>query len=154
LSWIKNIINELLTKYETNEPTELCQYLGINITYEFLGEQDLLAYYLNSGGYRFIVVHDSLDYYDRRVSIAHELGHALLHPDLNTSFLKNNTFQSADKYEHQANVFAANLLLPDGFEKDTDFEGMTIEQIAEMMAMPVELLIFKMKTTTFNNNEG
>lgn len=145
MDWIKNTIQALLGKYETNEPTELCDHLGIHITYEFLGEQDLLGYYINSGNYKFIVVHDGLDYYDQRVVIAHELGHALLHPELNTSFLKQNTFQSIDKYEYQANVFAAHLLLPDDFEKDVEFEGMTVEQIAEMVGMPVNYINYKSK---------
>lgn len=145
MNWIKRKINKLLEVYETNEPTELCDHLGVHITYEFLGEQDLLGYYINSGNYKFIVVHDQLDYYDQRVVIAHELGHALLHPELNTSFLKNNTFQSTDKYEYQANVFASNLLLPDGFEKDVEFEGLTVEQIAEVVAIPVALVKFKFR---------
>lgn len=145
MNWIKDTIQKLLEKYETNEPDELCDHLGIHITYEFLGEQDLLGYYINSGEYKFIVVHDGLDYYDRRVVIAHELGHALLHPELNTSFLKYNTFQSLEKYENQANAFAAHLLLPDDFEIDIEFWGMTIEQIAETVAMPVELINYKLK---------
>ena len=45
-----------------------------------------------------------------------------------------------DKYEYKANVFAANLLLPDEFQKDAEFEGMTVDQIAEMVAMPIELI--------------
>lgn len=144
MSWINDTIQKLLEKYETNEPAELCGFLGIHITYEFLGEQDLLGYYLKTDTYKFIIVHDQLDYFDQRVIIAHELGHVLLHPELNTSFLKNNTFLSVDKYEYQANVFAANLLLPDGFEKDFEFVGMTVEQIADTVAIPVSLLKLKL----------
>jgi Zn-dependent peptidase ImmA (M78 family) len=141
MDWIKDKINYLLEKYDTNEPTELAECLGIHIVYEFLA--DVQGYYVNAGDYKFIVVNNNLDYYDQRVVIAHELGHVLLHPTLNSSFLKNNTLLCTDKYEYQANYFAANLLLPDGFERDVDFKGMTVEQIAGVVGVPVELVTMK-----------
>lgn len=45
-------------------------------------------------------------------------------------------------------MFAANLLLPDGLEKDAEFERMTVEQIAEMVAIPVELVLLKLDLNT------
>ncbi|WP_412055234.1 ImmA/IrrE family metallo-endopeptidase [Bacillus altitudinis] len=41
---------------------------------------------------------------------AHELGHALLHNESNTPFLKRNTFFSTEKIELEANFFAMHLL--------------------------------------------
>jgi len=143
LNWIKEIIDKLLENYKTNEPIELAEALNINVTYELL--VDMQGYYLNSGKFKFIVVNSNLDYYDKRVVIAHELGHALLHPNLNTSFLTSGTFASIDKYERQANEFAAHLLLPDGFEKDIEFKNKTVEQIARMVGLPVELVNLKLK---------
>lgn len=145
IDWIKDTIHKLLEKHETNEPSELCDQLGIRVIYEFLGEQEILGYSIKSVKAKIIVVDDQLDYYDRRVVLAHELGHALLHPDLNSTVIDKNTFQSMNKLEIQANTFAADLLLPDGFEKDVDFIGKTNEQIAAMVAMPVELVELKFK---------
>lgn len=144
MDWIKNKINDLLEKYGTNEPTELAEALGINIVYEFLA--DMQGYYVNSGKFKFIVVNNNLDYYDQRVVIAHELGHTLLHPELNTSFLKNHTYMSTDKYEHQANIFIANLLLPDNFEKDEIFKGMNLEQIAGIVGLPIDITRLKISS--------
>lgn len=48
---------------------------------------------------------------------AHELGHALLHRNINTPFLSKNTLFSIDKIERQANTFAVELLLPDNILK-------------------------------------
>ena len=50
---------------------------------------------------------------EQRFSCAHELGHALLHPDANTPFLTKYTYLSVDKYEIEANKFALKLLIPD-----------------------------------------
>lgn len=144
MDWIKDKINDLLEKYGTNEPTELTEALGINIVYEFLA--DMQGYYVNSGKYKFIVVNNNLDYYDQRIVIAHELGHALLHPELNTSFLKDHTYMSTDKYEHQANYFLAHLLLPDGFEKDIAFRDMSLKQIAVIVGLPIDIIRLKISS--------
>ncbi|QUH28299.1 ImmA/IrrE family metallo-endopeptidase [Vallitalea guaymasensis] len=142
MQWIKHKINNLLEQYGTNEPTELADYLGIAIIYEYLGNNNGL--YINQNGCKFIVVNKNLDYYDQRVIIAHELGHAVLHSNLNMAYLENNTYYSRDKFEYQANYFVANLLLPDGFEKDVDFEGMSINQISGLVGMPIELVNIKL----------
>ncbi|WP_193774389.1 ImmA/IrrE family metallo-endopeptidase [Vallitalea guaymasensis] len=114
----------LLEQHGTNDPTELAYYLGITIIYEYLGNNNGL--YINQNGFKFILVNNNLDYYDKRVIIAHELGHAVLHDNLNMAHLENNTYCSRDKFEYQANYFATNLLLPDGLENDIEFEGMTM----------------------------
>lgn len=44
---------------------------------------------------------------------AHELGHSILHPNVNTPFLRKHTLFSIDRIERQANTFAVELLLPD-----------------------------------------
>ena len=44
---------------------------------------------------------------------AHELGHSILHPNVNPPFLRKHTLFSIDKIERQANTFAVKLLLPD-----------------------------------------
>ena len=46
---------------------------------------------------------------------AHELGHSILHPNVNPPFLRKHTLFSIDKIERQANAFAVELLLPDEF---------------------------------------
>ncbi|MBS6382501.1 MAG: ImmA/IrrE family metallo-endopeptidase [Veillonella dispar] len=46
---------------------------------------------------------------------ANELGHTILHPNINTPFLRKHTLFSIDKIERQANAFAVELLLPDEF---------------------------------------
>ena len=45
--------------------------------------------------------------------LAHELGHAILHPKTNITYLESNTFYSKEKFEIAANTFAAELLIED-----------------------------------------
>lgn len=44
---------------------------------------------------------------------AHELGHAIMHPDANTPFLRKCTGLLISKMEIEANKFAAELLIDD-----------------------------------------
>ncbi|MGE7091255.1 ImmA/IrrE family metallo-endopeptidase [Lysinibacillus sp. NPDC048646] len=74
---------------------------------------------------------------------AHELGHAILHPDENTAFLKKNTLFSTDKIEIEANTFAVELLLPDELFKDQCCSGFTIYDAIAEKGVPIELLSFK-----------
>ncbi len=62
-----------------------------------------------------------------RFTVAHEIGHLLLHDDLTVSFARSEKNVPAYKNpEWQANTFAAELLVP--FIK---IQGMTAEEISE-----------------------
>lgn len=76
-----------------------------------------------------------------KIVCAHELGHAILHPKINSSYIGNYTLYSSSKIEIEANTFAAELLLPD--EIDEEYKGMTIDQIAASLCVLPELLKLK-----------
>ena len=48
-----------------------------------------------------------------RVVAAHELGHAFLHRTKECAFIKNHTLLLTSWVEREANMFAAELLIPD-----------------------------------------
>ncbi|MDD7678133.1 MAG: ImmA/IrrE family metallo-endopeptidase [Anaerovibrio sp.] len=73
---------------------------------------------------------------------AHELGHTILHPDINTAFMTHRTFFSASKLEREANTFAVELLLPDDFIREN--EGRSIYQLARLRGVPEKLAELKM----------
>lgn len=78
------------------------------------------------------------------MTCAHELGHAILHPDENTAFLKKNTLFSTDKIEVEANTFAVELLLPDElFLEQDNYSCFTIYDAINEKGVPVVLLSLK-----------
>ncbi|MCS4471141.1 ImmA/IrrE family metallo-endopeptidase [Clostridium botulinum] len=79
-----------------------------------------------------------LTYSKQLFTCAHELGHAIHHPNANTPFLVNNTFYSVNKLERQANMFAASLLIPSDIF--FHYEGYSFEYISSVEYIPVELL--------------
>lgn len=112
---IKKVVNKIIKKYGTNDPLTLAAELGITIIYQRLGET--LGFCLTYKRQKIIVINDNCPSELLNFTVAHELGHAILHKRINTPFLKKHTLVSIDKIERQANTFAVELLLPDSILK-------------------------------------
>lgn len=103
------LANRLANKHKTNNPFDICQNLGIHISFENLGECTRGIYYRRLR-HRFIVINSNLNMIWQRFVCAHELGHDILHPGLNRFWLDQNTLFNPGKFERQANEFAFQLL--------------------------------------------
>lgn len=136
---IKKLVTQIIKKYKTNNPFGLAEALGIEVLYENLGS--INGYYTKILRCKFIHVNYNLDETRQRYTIAHELGHALLHPNANTPFLREKTLFSVDKLERQANAFAVELLMPDSLIQQ--YEGYTIHNIADIVGIPNGLEVLK-----------
>ncbi|WP_425504030.1 ImmA/IrrE family metallo-endopeptidase [Salicibibacter cibarius] len=111
------------------------------ILYEELGST--LGYFHTSRRIRFIHINNKLNESMQRFVCAHELGHSVLHPDVNTPFLKKNTFFSMDKIETEANAFAAKLLLQDDIIYNYQDTNMTIQELGSIYGVPEEVTHLK-----------
>ena len=88
--------------------------------------------------HKCIFLNENLDEHEMRFVMAHELGHAILHPRQNCYFIRNKTFLSADRIEIEANTFAIELLVPD--TEIAENPDLTIGQLARMTGYSEELL--------------
>lgn len=138
---IKNTVNKLYRLHGTRNPFILAEELGILIMTEPLGA--LNGYYTKKYRIKVIHINNDLSESERRFACAHELGHALLHPDANTPFLTKYTYLSVDKYEIEANKFALELLIPD--ELLLEYQDCTIDQVARAMGYQKNLIELRMK---------
>jgi Zn-dependent peptidase ImmA (M78 family) len=136
---ILNIINRLAKKYDTRDPCELADYLGVVIIERPLG--DKLGAYMYIKKTKTIFINSSIDEALKKIVLAHELGHAILHKTQECYFMKSNTLIVTSKFEWQANFFAANLLISDNLIDD--YYGYTIDEISNTENIPVELLKLK-----------
>jgi Zn-dependent peptidase ImmA (M78 family) len=133
---IKGAISKLLKIHQTNDPFEIAKNKDITILYQDLGKT--YGYYRSYKRIHIIHINNRLDERMQRYVCAHELGHAILHPNVNTSFLKHNTFYSVDKLEVEANQFAVHLLLSQ--ENLQDYE--TKVDILRDNGIPLEMIRF------------
>lgn len=111
MKYLPDKIIKLLKTHNTNDPFELARSLGTVIIFLDLG--DTYGFHRCYKRVKTIVINSELTEWLKRYVCAHELGHAILHSNLNTAFLKKNTFYSIAKIEREANEFAVNLLLYD-----------------------------------------
>lgn len=136
---IKKLVNKLNKKYNTNNPYEICDYLHIKIFYEDLGS--VKGFYQAAPKNKIIHINCNLDDKDMLWTLAHELGHALMHSHLNILFLEKYTHIVKNKYEIGADTFAAELLIADDLLND--YEGLTIENIAKLENLEPKFLEYK-----------
>ena len=137
----KGTPKQLISKYKTNNPQEIAQELGIIILFEPLGE--INGYYNTAFRQKFIHINNTLVEAKQKFTIAHELGHALLHPKANTPFLRDNTLFSINKLEIEANKFAVDLLITD--EAIAEVKHLTLDQMANYFGINKNLIKLRLK---------
>ncbi len=77
-------------------------------------------------------------------TIAHELGHKILHEEWARSsdyrvLLRDSNYQSEDPHEKEANVFAADLLVP-RFLLDQYWQRLNVDQLSTLFAVSVPMI--------------
>ncbi|MBT2615293.1 MULTISPECIES: ImmA/IrrE family metallo-endopeptidase [unclassified Bacillus (in: firmicutes)] len=132
-------IKELVGKFDTNCPFKIAQHLGIQVIYEDLGKT--LGYFSQFCRIKIIHINENTNEYQRRFICAHELAHALLHPNANTPFLKKNTLFSTDKIELEANLFAIRLLFSDHYFN----EQISFEDAVDLYGIPKKFILDNLK---------
>lgn len=139
---VKEYVSIIRKKANTDDVFELVDYFNINVIETDLGSSTLGMYrYIKRN--KFIFLNNDLEHYQKKFVLAHELGHAILHSDLNCFFLEKKTLYLKNKFEIEANKFAVELLVSDDDLKE--LEGYTIEQMSAILNIPSDLLKYKFK---------
>jgi len=137
---IKRLVAYCVRKYNTSDPFELADHLGI--LYQ-IGNCKHEGCYMFLKNHRYIFLSDKLDKVELFVVMAHELGHAILDGKANCYFMRNKTFLLSSKIERRANLFAAYLLISD--ELLEVYQGYTKEQFCLCTGYPKELLELRLQ---------
>ena len=137
----KEVATRLMVKYGTSDPFVIAQQKDISVIYEELGSA--LGYYNRYKRIQFIHINNNASESFQKFICAHELGHAILHSDANTPFMKKNTFFSIDRIEIEANTFAVELLLPDKVVYEHKDLNMTLNEVASLHCVPNEVAHLK-----------
>lgn len=135
---ISKLVADLKKKYGTNDPYEIASYLNVNILSIPLDDVAAGFYKLINRRKYIFLNSDINDQTFLKVVLAHELGHATLHPKENCAFMNKHTLLLTSKIERQANIFAAYLLIEEDILKG--FEGCSWEQFNNCTGYPKELL--------------
>ncbi|MFC6464988.1 ImmA/IrrE family metallo-endopeptidase [Marinilactibacillus sp. GCM10026970] len=124
----------VIKKFKTRNPLEIAEEKNILVLYEDLG--DILGYYNSVSRIKFIHINNSLQKNIENFVCAHELGHALIHPNENTPQLSKATLKSEWTVEREANEFATKLLI-DGSHEEYEIRGKY--DILDYYGLPYEM---------------
>ena len=143
--YIISKVNKLIKKYKTRDPFEICLKTGVEVVFADIGK--LKGMYTCIKRNRFIVINGSLNEYMKNMVCAHELAHDQLHRNLSTtSWLKDvNIYDTNTKHEYEANLYAAELLIPE--EKLIEYinEGLSIDEVSKSLCLDRNLIAMKVK---------
>jgi Zn-dependent peptidase ImmA (M78 family) len=142
VSMIRDIVEGLMEMYKARNPFELCKCLEIKVIFSDLGDEVKGFFQRTVEGYEIIHINERLSEEEQRYICAHELGHAILHTDISLSFFIENRLQVKNKYEIQADMFAAELLIEDNLTP-VEYSGLNIEQICRCLCVPEKLMKYK-----------
>ncbi len=137
---IKQKARNIKKKYATTSPFDICEEMGITLFYSDLPETVNGLFFKCLKNY-VIIVNEALSYEECRVTVAHELGHILLHGSTNSFQLSTYTDLSVEKLEQQADYFASCLLI-DEQEIESAYYGspITMSDIASISRLPVSMV--------------
>mgnify|MGYP005752043083 FL=1 len=108
---------KLTKKYDETDPRKLAKAMGIPISYVHMGDYDgcCKGFMITYHRIEHITINSDLSEEVQKIILAHELGQADLYSKeiQNTTFHDVALFVDTDIKEYQANILAAELLLPD-----------------------------------------
>lgn len=140
--YVKRVVMNLKRKYKTNCPYELAEYLDIVLVIEPLGKPLGMYNYINKN--KVIWINSSMNEEERRYVLAHEIGHAVLHPK-SSCFFSSVKNINISKKEYEANLFAAELLINEKNVDNTQLENFSINQLSSYYKVPLGLIELKFR---------
>lgn len=99
----------LYRKFKTNDPFKVSKALNIIIMFLDL-PAGMYGYCRRVLRRKVIAIDIKLSEEMQKYVCAHELGHIVLHKEIDHYFIKNNTFVPIGRFERQANQFAVHFL--------------------------------------------
>lgn len=144
------VAKELADRHNTKNPYTIADSIGVKIFKRDLGdphqEGTALGVYIDLGSQnspKLIFINDHLPEHAQTAICAHELAHAMLHSNLNTAQLMTSACFAANAgtIEHQANIFAAELLLPDAVPDEC--QEFSWEQLSVYFGVPLTYVMLK-----------
>lgn len=126
----------------TRDPERIAEALGIIVMdVNFEKQKGLYKVILRN---RFIFIKSDLSEVMRRIVLLHEIGHDQLHRHLDDVFQEFQIFDmSRNAMEYEANLFAAQIALPDEEILEYIRSGYDAAQIAMAMASDINLVALK-----------
>lgn len=155
IKYIKEIVKRLKSHYPGLTAFEILKNMKVVTGFldTSLNTEIPEGCYFKINGVKFVLIDPNLDDIKKREVYAHELAHAILHPEINTLELENYDPIFVTKLEKKANIFVSEFLLDNNiFNK---YYGCSNEYIACIEEVPVKFVEYKYNNLdkSISNNE-
>ncbi len=133
----KELARQLKSQLGTNDPVHICELYHYHIFKAKL-PRNTKGFYTKLYGSISIFVNDKLPPEHFRYICAHELGHALMHEEIN---VMHKDFQGdCEQMELEADEFAFWLLMEDKWMASYRLGRISVVQLSEITHMPMEVI--------------
>lgn len=137
--------NKIVDLCGTRDPHKIAKELGVEVLYyPFARQRGAYKVIMRN---RFMFIKEDLHPAMEKIVLLHELGHDTLHRDEATKvggFKEFNIFDMRDnRMEYEANIFVAQISLPDDEILDYIERGYDVQQIARAMYSDINLVALK-----------
>lgn len=136
---IKHLVAYYIRKFGTRDPFELAKCLNVEVQIGPLGSR--AGCYMFLKNHKCVFLNEDLKEREMILVMAHELAHSIMHRKENCYFIRNKTLFLTSRMENEANIFAAELLIPD--ELIYENPDMTKSQIAHLAGYDEKIMDFK-----------
>ena len=138
----KALAAKLIKKHGTRDPFRIADELGFIVIRAPL--VDMRGFQQKAKRRKFIYINSNLDDRQQCLVCAHELGHHLMHRNMNRIFMDQSTQFVTQKYENEAHLFSLELLYSD--EELAEYATHPISCAAAYMGVPAELAARRLST--------
>lgn len=139
---IHSLAESIVKKYHTRNPFEIIREKNVILVYAPL--VDVRGFYQYFQRNHIIYIDENLSEHEKVFVCAHELGHMLMHKKANAVYMDTKTCFNTNKYEIEANTFAAELLIPDEVIKENS--KLTTEQLSRLLGYEQTLIELRLKS--------
>lgn len=137
----RDIARRLIQRYHTRDPFSLASLTGREIiTCPLKGVRGFYQYFKRN---HLIYLSDALDPVSEKFVCAHELAHSFLHCDINAVYLDSQTNFIAQKFEIQADRFAADFLISDTDVKE--YATWAVDKLSRMWGIREEAIKYRLQ---------
>lgn len=142
-------VSRLIHKYDEPDPWNLASAMGIFVAEYSMGTEpnSCKGFFMYQSRMKHITINSDLTDVVKRIILAHEIGHAVLHHEASKmrAFHDFSLYDNSSRLEYEANLFATEYLLDDEIVRERLNEDTFFFSVAKELMVPAELLDFKFR---------